>query len=83
MLVTWGFQAGQPAQESHFGSSTWLFTGFSDRHRRCPLARLFDASLDGSTRRATDFREGATINETAFKALFRAAVAMNKSKAKS
>jgi hypothetical protein len=41
-------------------------------------ARLFNASLDGSTRRAIDFREGEKINEKALKALVRAAVTLNK-----
>jgi hypothetical protein len=45
-------------------------------------AKLFNSSLDGNTRRAIDFREGEKIDETAFKALIRAAVALNKSKAK-
>lgn len=40
-------------------------------------AGLFNASLEGNTRRAIDFQEGATINEKAFKALIRAAVAFN------
>jgi hypothetical protein len=40
---------------------------------------LFNASLDGGTRRAIDFREGDRIDEEAFKALIRAAVALNKS----
>jgi hypothetical protein len=39
--------------------------------------RLFNSSLDGNTRRAIDFHEGATIDETAFKALVRAAVEAN------
>lgn len=43
---------------------------------------LFNASLDGNTRRAIDFREGEKINEKALKALIRAAVILNKSKAK-
>ena len=43
---------------------------------------LFNASLDGNTRRAIDFHEGATIDEEALKALVRAAVALNGSKAK-
>ena len=38
---------------------------------------LFNASLDGNTRRAIDFREGETIDEEALKALIRAAVALN------
>jgi hypothetical protein len=41
---------------------------------------LFNASLEGSTRRAIDFHEGARINEPAFKALIRAAVIHNGSK---
>ncbi len=43
---------------------------------------LFNASLDGNTRRAIDFREGEKINEEALKTLVRAAVSLNKSKAK-
>ena len=45
-------------------------------------ARLFNASLEGNTRRAIDIREGETIDAAALKALIRAAVALNKSKAK-
>ena len=43
-------------------------------------AGLFNASLDGNTRRAIDFHEGETINEAALKALISAAVSLNKSK---
>ena len=39
--------------------------------------KLFNASLDGNTRRAIDIREGTTIDATAFKQLVRAAVAAN------
>jgi len=39
--------------------------------------RLFNASLDGGTRRAIDFREGDDVDEAAFKALIQAAVARN------
>jgi hypothetical protein len=45
-------------------------------------AGLFNSSLDGNVRRAIDFREGETINEKALKALIRAAVELNASKAK-
>jgi hypothetical protein len=38
---------------------------------------LFNASLEGNTRRAIDIREGETIDETALKALIRAAVTLN------
>jgi hypothetical protein len=40
---------------------------------------LFNASLDGNTRRAIDFHEGEKIDEKALKALVRAAVALNTS----
>lgn len=40
--------------------------------------KLFNASLDGNTRRAIDIREGDTLDEAALKALFRAAVKLNK-----
>jgi hypothetical protein len=40
---------------------------------------LFNASLEGNMRRAIDIPEGETINEKALKALFREAVALNKS----
>lgn len=38
---------------------------------------LFNASLEGGTRRAIDIHEGVRFNETAFKALIRSAVAAN------
>jgi hypothetical protein len=44
---------------------------------------LFNSSLEGNTRRAIDFHEGEKINEKALKALVRAAVTLNQSKAKS
>src|SRR5438552_2140172 len=43
---------------------------------------LFNASLDGNTRRAIDFHDGKTIDEEALKTLIRAAVTLNTSKAK-
>ncbi len=45
-------------------------------------AGLFNASLDGNTRRAIDFREGDRIDEKALTALIRAAAALNMAKAK-
>ena len=45
--------------------------------------RLFNSSLEGNTRRAIDFHEGDKIDEQALKTLIRAAVSLNKSKAKS
>jgi hypothetical protein len=44
-------------------------------------AGLFNSSLDGNVRRAIDFREGDKVNEKALKALIRAAVTLNTSKA--
>jgi hypothetical protein len=46
-------------------------------------SKLFNSSLEGNTRRAIDFPEGAKINEKALKTLVRAAVALNKSKGRS
>ena len=43
-------------------------------------ARLFNSSLDGNTRRAIDIHENEKVDEAAFKALIRAAVAFNGSK---
>ena len=43
---------------------------------------LFNSSLEGNTRRAIDFHEGEKIDESALKALFRAAVALNESRAR-
>jgi hypothetical protein len=40
---------------------------------------LFNSSLEGNARRAIDFHEGEAIDEDAFKALLRAAVALNRS----
>ena len=40
-------------------------------------AGLFNASLEGNTRRAIDFHEGDKIDEKALRALIRAAVALN------
>jgi hypothetical protein len=42
-------------------------------------ARIFNASLDGNARRAIDIHEGEEVDADAFKALIRAAVALNTS----
>jgi hypothetical protein len=42
-------------------------------------ARLFNSSLDGNVRRAIDIHEGEAVDESAFKALVRHAVALNSS----
>ena len=41
-------------------------------------AKLFNSSLDGNVRRAIDFEEGAKVDEAALKALFKAAVVLNR-----
>jgi hypothetical protein len=41
-------------------------------------ARLFNSSLDGNARRAIDIHEGEEVDESAFKALVRQAVALNR-----
>lgn len=44
--------------------------------------KLFNASLEGNTRRAIDFRDGDKVNATAFKALIREAAAFNKKRSR-
>ncbi len=45
-------------------------------------AKLFNSSLDGNVRRAIDLHEGEAVDAGAFKALVRAAIALNTSGAK-
>jgi hypothetical protein len=45
-------------------------------------ARLFNAGFGGGTRRAIDIREGETVDDAAFKALVKEAVALNVAKQK-
>jgi hypothetical protein len=64
-----------------------LFTGetykdkikltFAKGARLADPDRLFNASLDGGTRRAIDYREGDTVPEDAFKALVKEAAEAN------
>ena len=42
-------------------------------------AKLFNSSLEGNTRRAIDIHDGEEVDAGAFKALIRAAVALNSS----
>jgi len=42
-------------------------------------ARLFNSSLNGNVRRAIDIHEGEEVDEAAFKALIRQAIALNRS----
>jgi hypothetical protein len=44
--------------------------------------KLFNASLEGNTRRAIDIAEGVELNASAFKSLIREAAALNSSKKK-
>jgi hypothetical protein len=44
--------------------------------------KLFNASLEGNARRAIDLKEGETLDEAAFKALVKAAAALNADSAK-
>ncbi len=53
-------------------------------HKGASLAdptKLFNSSLEGNVRRAIDLREGETVDAQAFKALVRAAIALNVAKA--
>jgi len=43
-------------------------------------AGLFNSSLEGNVRRAIDIHEGEKVDEAAFKALVREAVALNRAK---
>jgi hypothetical protein len=43
-------------------------------------ARLFNSSLEGNARRAIDIHEGEKVDESAFKALIREAVGLNRSR---
>ena len=43
-------------------------------------SRLFNSSLDGNVRRAIDIHEGERVDESAFKALVRQAIALNGSR---
>jgi hypothetical protein len=45
-------------------------------------AKLFNSSLEGNARRAIDLHEGDVIDEEAFTALIRAAVALNTAKSR-
>ena len=42
-------------------------------------SKLFNSNLEGNARRAIDLHEGDKVNDSAFKALIRDAVALNKS----
>jgi hypothetical protein len=72
----WSHDGGICTGESY--KSTVKLTFFKGASLKDP-ARLFNASLEGNTRRAIDIHEGEEIEAKAFKALIRAAVALNAS----
>src|SRR4051794_456505 len=72
----WSHDGGICTGESY--KSVVKLTFFKGASLKDP-ARLFNSSLDGNVRRAIDIHEGDEIDAKAFKALIRAAVALNTS----
>ena len=72
----WSHDGGICTGESY--KSVVKLTFFKGASLKDP-AKLFNASLDGNVRRAIDIHEGEEIDGNAFKALIRAAVALNTS----
>jgi hypothetical protein len=70
----WSHDGGVCTGESY--KSIVKLTFFKGAALKDP-ARLFNSSLDGNVRRAIDIHEGEDIDANAFKALIRAAVALN------
>ena len=75
----WSHDGGICTGESY--KSVVKLTFFKGASLKDP-AKLFNSSLDGNVRRAIDIHEGEEIDAIAFKALIRAAVALNASGAK-
>ncbi len=75
----WSHDGGICTGESY--KSIVKLTFFKGASLKDP-ARLFNSSLDGNARRAIDIHEGEEIAANAFKALIRAAVALNAAGAK-
>ena len=73
---TWSHDGGLCTGESY--KSVVKLTLFKGASLKDP-AKLFNSSLDGNARRAIDIHEGEEIDAKAFKALIRAAVALNAS----
>jgi hypothetical protein len=59
---------------------SWVKLTFAKGASLDDPARLFNSSLDGNVRRAMDIHEGENVDELAFKALVRQAVALNSSR---
>jgi hypothetical protein len=76
MGPVWSHDGGICTGESY--KSTVKLTFFKGASLKDPT-KLFNSSLDGGVRRAIDIREGEQIDAKAFKALIRAAVALNTS----
>jgi hypothetical protein len=75
----WSHDGGICTGESY--KSAVKLTFFKGASLKDP-AKLFNSSLEGNTRRAIDIHEGEEIDAKAFKALVRAAVALNTSSGK-
>jgi len=75
----WSHDGGICTGESY--KSIVKLTFFKGASLKDP-AKLFNSSLDGNARRAIDIHEGEEIDANAFKALIRAAVALNTSAGK-
>jgi hypothetical protein len=75
----WSHDGGICTGESY--KSIVKLTFFKGASLKDP-AKLFNSSLDGNVRRAIDIHEGDEIDAKAFKALIRAAVALNTSAGK-
>src|SRR4249919_51705 len=76
MNPVWSHDGGICTGESY--KSIVKLTFFKGASLKDP-AKLFNSSLDGNVRRAIDIHEGEEINANAFRALIRAAVALNTS----
>jgi len=72
----WSHDGGICTGESY--KSIVKLTFFKGASLKDPI-KLFNSSLDGNVRRAIDIHEGEEIDANAFKALIRAAVALNTS----
>ncbi len=77
--AVWYHDGGICTGESY--KSVVKLTFFKGAYLKDP-AKLFNSSLDGNVRRAIDIHEGEAIDANAFKALIRAAVALNASSGK-
>jgi hypothetical protein len=73
-VAVWSHDGGICTGETY--KSVVKLTFFKGAQLKDPK-RLFNSSLEGNVRRAIDIREGEKIDEPAFKALIRSAVALN------